>query len=170
MQPHILLLNGPAGVGKSTVAGHLAELCPGTVCIHGDVLRGFSSADARSHLGPGSTYRAGAALAAAYLDMGAPRVIFEYVFEGPVQIGYFTRDTPAHVAVHVVTLWAPFDVIATRERQRPGRECLGARLEACYRSMEANLEHLGAVVFTTGVSPAHVAERLHETLPRGDSN
>jgi chloramphenicol 3-O-phosphotransferase len=160
-QPRILLLNGPAGVGKSTVADHLAELSPGTVCIHGDMLRSFAPADARTHLGPGSTYRAGAALAAAYLTMGAPRVIFEYVFESSVQVDHFLRAMPSHIFLKLVTLWAPFAVVAAREQKRSGRQRLGGRVEACYREMEANLTHLGTVVPTTGFSALEIANQIH---------
>src|SRR5690348_15023803 len=81
MTQSIVVLNGPAGVGKTTVSRHLMALIPGTVLIPGDVLREFAPVDARDVLGPGSTYRAAAALIDAYLQMGAPQVVFEYVFE-----------------------------------------------------------------------------------------
>ena len=42
----IVVLNGPAGVGKSTVSLHLRELVPGTVAIEGDSLRAFVPGDA----------------------------------------------------------------------------------------------------------------------------
>jgi chloramphenicol 3-O-phosphotransferase len=163
MEPHIILLNGPAGVGKSSVAAHLAVLAPGSVSIRGDDLRAFAPADARTHLGPGSTYRAGATLAAAYLDMGAPRVIFEYVFEGPSQVELFRRAVPS-LPVYLFTLWAPLEVIQAREEQRPNRRRLGGRVEGCYRALEANLEQLGVVVPTTDLSPEQVAQTVSALL------
>jgi predicted kinase len=76
----IVVLSGPPGVGKTTVAGVLKSLVAGSVCIHGDQVRAFAPDDAKAHLGGGSTYRAAGVLAAAYLEMGAPRVIFDYCF------------------------------------------------------------------------------------------
>lgn len=164
MQPHVIMLNGPAGVGKTTVAAHLARLVPGSVCIRGDDLRAFAPADARVHLGPGSTYRAGAALAAAYLRMGAPRVVFEYVFERAAHVDYFRDATPVGVPVHLITLWAPLEVIQAREAKRRDRRRLGLRVEECYRALEANLNQLGRLVPTAGLSADEVAECVHALL------
>jgi hypothetical protein len=82
----IIVINGPPGVGKTTVSKALAKLVSGTVCIHGDHLRAFAPEDAQTHLGGGSTYRAAATLACAYLGMGASRVIFDYCFLRPRQL------------------------------------------------------------------------------------
>lgn len=61
------------GVGRSTVSRILANRWDGTINISGDALRHFAPANARDHLGAGSTYRAGAALVASYMQMGARR-------------------------------------------------------------------------------------------------
>ena len=166
MPPHILLLNGPAGVGKTTVARQLAALHPGTVRIEGDALRGFAPAGARTHLGPGSTYRAGAALAASYLEMGASRVIFDYLFPSPAQVAHFQRSAPAKVPLHLVTLWAPLEIVRAREGGRPNRLRLGARFEPGYRAMEANLGRF-AVVSTADLSPKQVAARVQALVMDG---
>lgn len=78
---HLVVMNGPAGVGKTTLCKHLARLVPGTVCISGDALRSVSPADAKDWLGTRSTYRASAALVCSYLEMGARRVLLDYIFE-----------------------------------------------------------------------------------------
>ena len=41
MNGRVVLLNGPAGVGKTTVGIALASLVPNGPCIHGDQLRSF---------------------------------------------------------------------------------------------------------------------------------
>src|SRR5437773_2231819 len=88
----IVVLNGPPGVGKTTVAACLRGLLPGTVVIEGDALRAFTPQNAREYLGGGSTYRAAAVLAEAYLAMGAARVVFDYVFLNPRHVAYFTQS------------------------------------------------------------------------------
>ena len=37
-EPHVVILNGPAGVGKTTVGRARAALVPNGACIHGDEL------------------------------------------------------------------------------------------------------------------------------------
>lgn len=160
MHPHILLLNGPAGVGKTTVSKELVALHSGTVCIQGDTLRSFAPLDARNFLNAGSTYRAAATLSAAYLAMGAHRVIFEYVFENAEHVQKFENAVKFVVPVYLITLWAPFEIIQARERIRPDRERLESRVEACYRALEANLDRLGIVIPTANVSPREVAASI----------
>jgi hypothetical protein len=52
------------------------------------------------------TYRAAAALSAAYLAMGAPRVVFDYVFSRPSHLRHFldALDVSAKTPVLMFTL------------------------------------------------------------------
>ena len=159
----IVIINGPPGVGKTTVAKTLARLQPGTVCIHGDDLRAFAPEDARAHLGGGSTYRAGATLAAAYLRMGASRVIFDYCFLRPRHLDYFVQPLPPGISTRLFTLWAPLPTVQARERERVGRSPLGAAVEECYREIEGHLDELGTTI-DADADAAPIAEALAREL------
>ena len=50
--PEVVIVNGPPGVGKTTVSRILADIVPGTVCIHGDDLRAFAAGRAPVTAGP----------------------------------------------------------------------------------------------------------------------
>jgi predicted kinase len=141
-----VIINGPPGVGKTSVSRILATLRPGTVCIHGDDLRAFAPDDPRAHLGGGSTYRASATLATAYLRMGATRVVFDYCFLRPRHVAYFIDGLPANVPVQFFTLWASLPIVHARERRREGRSPLGTAVAECHREIEVHLSELGTVV------------------------
>jgi cytidylate kinase len=49
---HVVVINGPAGVGKSTICKHLAGLFPGTIHVSGDAVRSFAPHDVKYWLGP----------------------------------------------------------------------------------------------------------------------
>lgn len=162
----IVLVNGPPGVGKSTVAGLLFARVPGTVWIRGDDVRAFAPADARVHLGPGATHRAAGALAAAYVAMGARRVLVDYCFLNVTHVGRLVDALHPSVPVHVVTLWAPLDVVRERERTRTGREPLGRAVDECWRDIAA--EPAFAVrVETAGVDPSDVADAVERSVHTG---
>lgn len=158
---HVVVLNGPAGVGKTTICKHLAEVFPGTVAISGDAVREFSPGDARDWLGPRSTYRASASLISSYLEMGARRVLFDYIFETRDAFKTFCALLPERTPVHLFTIWAPLETVAAREAQRPNRERLGDRLIRTYEVIQRNLEHLGEVIQNTG--------SIEEVISRIDS-
>jgi predicted kinase len=163
----VVIINGPPGVGKTTVCDVLVDLLPGTVCIRGDHLRAFAPTNARDHLGGGSTYRAAAALAQAYLAMGAARIVFDYVFLRPSHVAYFREGfSPPKVPHYMFTLWAPLDVVQARERQRVARSPLGAAVEECWNEMALHKDVLGELIDNTTMTPAEVARRVDASLRR----
>lgn len=163
--PHVIIVNGPPGAGKTRVTAELRSLLPSTVAISGDALRGFAPPDARLHLGGGATLRAAGVLARAYLELGAVRVIFDYVCQRPKQLRYFREALPADTALSVFTLWPPLETLLEREQRaaltRVAREpALGAA--ACQREMAGNLASLGEILDSAALSPTELARFIHE--------
>ncbi|MGE6781707.1 AAA family ATPase [Ensifer adhaerens] len=159
----VVIINGPAGVGKSTVSRILANRWDGTINISGDALRHFAPANARDHLGAGSTYRAGAALVASYVEIGARRILFDYVFERPENIILFRSHLPLNVSVHVFTLWAPLETVVHREANREGRAPMGDAVATTFGAIQKNLKALGRVIANTA-GPEETAQIILDVL------
>ena len=145
----IVLVNGPAGVGKTTISRRLAASVPNGACIHGDALR-----DLVVTRGPdrpaGLTYLAAAALTEVHLAAGFGRVVVDYIFEQSEHVDRLCDAlTPGTPRPLLITLWAPLAVVRAREAARPGRDRLGARVDACWSALHANLDHLGTVIDAT---------------------
>ena len=164
----MVVLNGPAGVGKTTVGRLLAGRAENGVCIHGDSLADFIVSRVPGAVEQGLGYANGALLAASYIRAGYELVVFEYCFEHPRHVGRFLDAYAGWAPVSVFTLWAPLEVIEERERTRTGRRRLEGRVEECYRSMEANLTELGQTIQTDG-PPEQVAERIDAITASGST-
>ncbi len=77
----VVILNGPAGVGKTTVGRLLAGRVTNGVCIEGDALASFIVTRVPGAVRAGLGYENGATIAANYLRGGYELVVFEYCFE-----------------------------------------------------------------------------------------
>jgi hypothetical protein len=163
MNPRVVVINGPTGVGKTTVMSLLASRVPGSVSITGDAVRRFAPTDpavTRALLGEGSTYLIGGHLVALYLRAGAATVFFDYVFDTAVHIERFTAHLPPEASYHMVTLWAA-EATLTRRRAGRARAWPPAHLaHDQYRSMEANLAALGHVFHTDELAPEEICARI----------
>jgi predicted kinase len=157
--PEVVIVNGPPGAGKTTVTAELRLLLPGTVVISGDDLRAFAPADARAHLGGGATYRVAGALARAYLELGAARVIFDYSCLRPAHFQYFSAALPAGIALKVFTLWPARETLLERARRVPRQ---GPSAADCQREMALNLGAMGEILDNGALAPAIAARFIHE--------
>jgi cytidylate kinase len=163
MIPEIIIINGPAGVGKTTVSKKLGQSLENSVVIHGDMLRSFAPENAASFLGEGSTYLVAARLTQTYLSLGAKHVIFEYVFERSVDLSRYKSSLVENHTCMQVTLWASLDIVSAREATRHSRERLGARVATCYKAMQKTLSALGTIIETANLSPDEVVNRIRAT-------
>lgn len=163
----VVLLNGPAGVGKTTVGRALAGLARNGACIHGDCLKNFVVSRAEGMVRGGLGYVNGAAVAANFVAAGYDLVVFEFVFEQPEHVDRFLEAFQAPVPVYLFTLWAPLEVVLGRERSRPGRERLGERVTACYQAIHENLPRLGQRIDTAGVTPEAIARKVRALCDDG---
>jgi hypothetical protein len=158
--PIVIVLNGPAGVGKTTTARALAATADNGACIHGDQLRDFVVARKAGTVQQGLGYRNGATVAANFIAGGYELVVFEYVFEKPGAIDHFTSAYCSQAPVFFFTLWASLTAVCDREHGRPGRDPLGQRVMACWREIDRHLDRLGHVIDTEGRSVEEVVAEI----------
>jgi len=145
----VIIVNGPAGVGKTTTARSLAAMGRSSACVHGDDLKSLIvRRDAPVATGLG--YRNAATVAGNFIAGGYDLVVFDYVFEDPTGLEVFLDAYTASAPVHLFTLWADLPTVLAREALRHGtRRPLGDRVRACHAAMESHLDELGEVVDTS---------------------
>lgn len=161
MSSRVILLNGPPGVGKTTVGTALASLVNNGACIHGDDLKSFIVSRVEGKVEGGLGYKNGAAVATNFIAAGYELVVFEYVFEKPTHVARFLEFFRPKVPVHLFTLWAPLKVITEREQARQNCTKLGNRVVECYRTISRNLDQLGHRINNTGAQPIDIAELIY---------
>lgn len=145
----IMVLNGPSGVGKTTVGRQLATRSPNGIHIAGDSLREFV-VTRDEHRPTGLAFRAAAALIEVYVEAGFERIVFDFVFEGPEHLQPLRSALPPALEFTVITLWAGPEVLRARKVARGrGDEHLTGQVGHRYERMRANLAGLGLLV------PAH---------------
>jgi ribose 1,5-bisphosphokinase PhnN len=151
MDQLVVLINGPAGIGKSSLAPCVAARVANGACVAGDDLKAFIVTRAEPPtVAVGLAYVGAAALTDVYLAAGFERVVVDFVFEHPRHISRFTDALVSSARVMAITLWAPLDVVARRhgQRGRPGQSEDSA--ERSWRAIAEQLDHLGVVVDASG--------------------
>lgn len=141
-----MVLNGPAGVGKTTVGRLLAASASNGVCIHGDDLKNFVVAREPASVANGLSYVGAAALADVYLAGGYELVVIDFIFTRAAQVERLRSSLRSTVPVFVYTLWAPLDVVQAREARRADRVRLGQRVRECWTELAPHRDELGVAV------------------------
>ena len=160
MTARVILLNGPPGVGKTTVARMLAARASNGACIHGDSLKHFVVSRVDGAVRGGLSYVNGATVAGNFIHAGYDLVVFEFIFEQPSHVDSFVSAFRAPTPVHLFTLWAPLETVLARERSRSNREPLKDRVIACHETMTQNLAMLGVRIETAEREPAMIARTI----------
>lgn len=168
----VLIVSGPPGVGKTTVAALLAERFPRSVHLEVDSFFRFVRSGyvkpwkPESHDQNRAVMRIAAQAAAGYADAG-----YFTVVEGIVIPGWFyepLRDA-LRVAGHRVAyavLRAPLSVCAARAKRRDGGSH-SAAIEQLWRSFERLGEFEANALDIDGWEPREVADALERRLADG---
>lgn len=147
----VVIVNGPAGVGKSSIAPRIAARAPNAACIEGDALKRFVVSRAEPPtVRLGLAYVGAAALTDVFLAAGYDLVVVDFIFERPRHIQRYAGSLRAPVQVLALTLWAPLGVIRRRQEQRvrPGRRQDGA--DPSWHAIAEHLDELGTVIDARG--------------------
>ncbi len=139
----VVLLNGPAGIGKTTIGRRLAATARNGVCVHGDELKRFVVSREPGSVDQGLGYVGGAALADVFLEAGYELVVFEFIFSQYQHVERFLHAMRSDVPVHLLTLWAPLAIVVEREMCRPQRERLGSRVTECWQEFGLSRHRCG---------------------------
>jgi predicted kinase len=164
MSALVLIINGPAGVGKSTIAPRIARRSPNAACIVGDDLKRFvvNRADPAT-VELGLTYAGAAALTDVFLTAGYDLVVVDFIFEHPRHIERYTARLTTPVQILAVTLWAPLELVQHRHEQRDRSAQPHGSSAGSWHAIAAHGDALGAVIDAQGTieeTLARVAEHI----------
>ncbi len=167
MKKFIIIINGPSGVGKSTVSHILSR--DFRKCAHVDVnlLRHF---DPNHRITPqhiGLAYRNAADVAANFVEAGW-RAIIDGVFPSIRDVRRFLaflRDKS--IPVYLYNLSGKFKVIRERAKQR-GKRTGQEQMKALYTKMEPQVRAHGIFIDTTEMGAAATVEKVKKLFQKGE--
>jgi len=172
----VLILTGPPGAGKSTIARALSERYDRVAHIDVNLVRHLISAGRVAPWRQGPEWerqhrlavRNAAALARNFIAEKIGVVIDDVV--DPESLAWYLNELrPAAVPVHLVRLMPSLEACEGRERGRPEGRVRAGWVEAVYRRFAAAGEFAGATIDSTDLTPYETADRLQALTTGGKS-
>jgi chloramphenicol 3-O-phosphotransferase len=172
--PDVLILTGPHGAGKSTVADALAERYDRVAHIDVSILRDFVAPTGR---GPSEArdrlFALGVRNACAVgLNFLAERiaVIVDDLVAAPEQLSAYVEGLkPAQDAIHYVRLMPSLEVCLARNAARAADRRPPSLVDAIWRRFAAAGEFSGATIDSSELSAYETADRLQALTTSGRS-
>ncbi len=169
----MVVINGPAGVGKSSAAHRLAARNTSSAVVSGDALKGFivdlpRAADGDANPARWVTYRTAARVVAEMLDSGFTFIVVDFVFGARAQFDAFLEALGERaVEITFVTLWASAGVLEARRKRRGVDDSRFRHLiDGSRERLAPSLDELGDVIETDGLDVVEVVGAIEKLLAR----
>ena len=128
----LIILNGPCGVGKSSIATRLHEVRPMSFLIDIDNLRRlFSGYKEKREESGRASLKLAEAMVGSCLDMGHDVIIDKMQFDATVLDRYYEIAEQKGVEVKEIILWASKEVVMERAHARGWKEVGSLTPEKC---------------------------------------
>jgi chloramphenicol 3-O-phosphotransferase len=177
----VLILSGPAGSGKSSIAQQFCEMLPRSVHIKVEPLRdraysvlvaqpmaaGGHETGAKAEVWSGKTEEAreqAADLAAAYIHTGY-HVIIDDVIEAPTELKLY-QDGLTELDVRIVTLMPSLEELERRDKMRPVEAQAGSRIKEFHANMVRQLSTHSSVLDTSHETVQETVQRILDLLKK----
>jgi hypothetical protein len=110
----VVIVSGPAAVGKSTVSRLLTQSAANSACISGQALLDFVVHRENADPDRSLQYLSLAHLTDLHLEAGYELVVIDYQFDSTEHIWQFLDEYKGQAPVHLFTLWAPMQMCFER--------------------------------------------------------
>jgi predicted kinase len=168
MKQFIVIINGPSGVGKSTVSHILSGKFKKCVHVDIDLLCEFVPNNKGTAAEMRLAYKNAANVTSNFVRAGY-RAIVDGVFPSGREIGFFISNlADRDVPVYLYTLSGDLAVIQMRYEEKRGTRSRGPTIRRQFSSISAHSRSLGLFINTTDLGIMETVNRVRRLVAGGE--